>query len=89
MKARCREDYGFPVEPVTRYKQKKLLAAAFVSLENKKIQAKHNRFDKVSIDLNREQSEITKNAFEVNYYLHQINSHYISISSLNVFFHPY
>jgi Holliday junction resolvase-like predicted endonuclease len=45
-----------------------LLAAAFVYLENKKIQAKDKRFDKVSVDLNREQSEITKNAFEVNYY---------------------
>ncbi len=55
MKSRSREDYGLPVEAVTRYKQKKLLAAAFVYLENKKIQAKDKRFDKVSVDLNREQ----------------------------------
>jgi hypothetical protein len=80
---------AFPLKRLQDINIKRLLAAAFVYIENNKIQAQDMRFDIVSVDLNREQSEITKNAFEVNYFLHQINSHYISISSLNVFFHLY
>ena len=68
VKARTRDDYGLPVEAVTSYKQKRLLAAAFIYLENNKIQARDMRFDIVSVDLNTEQSELIKNAFEVNYY---------------------
>jgi putative endonuclease len=68
VKARSREDYGLPVEAVTGYKQKRLLAAAFIYLENNNIQSKDMRFDIVSVDLNTELSEIIKNAFEVNYY---------------------
>jgi len=68
VKARSKEDYGLPVEAVTRYKQKKLLAAAFAYLESSKIQGKDMRFDIVSVDLIQEQSEIIKNAFEANYY---------------------
>ena len=68
VKARSREDYGLPVEAVTHSKQKRLLATAFIYLENKKIQSKDMRFDIVSVDLKSEETQIIKNAFDVNYY---------------------
>jgi len=68
VKARSTEDYGLPVEAVTHSKQKRLLATAFIYLENKKIKSKDMRFDIVSVDLVNEESQIIKNAFDVNYY---------------------
>jgi putative endonuclease len=67
VKARSRQDYGLPAEAVTRHKQKRLLAAAYLYLEEKKIQSRDMRFDIVSVDLNSEDAEIIKNAFDVNY----------------------
>lgn len=68
VKARSRNDYGLPEEAVTHSKQKKLLATAFIYLENKKVQSKDMRFDIVSVDLKSGESKIIKNAFDVNYY---------------------
>ena len=68
VKARSSEDYGLPVEAVTQFKQKRLLATAFIYLENKKIKSKDMRFDIVSVDLNSEEIKIIKNAFDVNYF---------------------
>jgi putative endonuclease len=68
VKARSSEDFGLPVEAVTHRKQKKLLAAAFIYLENKNIQSRDMRFDIVSVDLTNEETQIIKNAFDVNYY---------------------
>ncbi len=68
VKARSTEDYGLPVEAVTHSKQKRLLATAFIYLENKKIKSKDMRFDIVSVDLVNKESQIIKNAFDVNYY---------------------
>jgi len=68
VKARSREDFGLPVEAVTHRKQKKLLATAFIYLENNKIKSKDMRFDIVSVDLVNEEIQIIKNAFDVNYY---------------------
>lgn len=68
VKARSRNDYGLPEEAVTQSKQKKLLAAAFIYLESKKIESKDMRFDIVSVDLNNEETHIIKNAFDVSYY---------------------
>lgn len=68
VKARSRTDYGNPEEAVTRYKQKRLLAAAFNYLESKKIGSKDMRFDVVSVDLNNDEIKIIKNAFDVNYF---------------------
>ena len=45
VKARSRDDYGLPVEAVTRHKQKRLLAAAFIYLDEKNIRSKDMRFD--------------------------------------------
>jgi len=68
VKARSREDFGLPIEAVTNFKQKRLLATAFIYLESKKIKSKDMRFDIVSVDLTNEKSKIIKNAFDVNYY---------------------
>lgn len=68
VKARSRSDYGLPEEAVTYSKQKKLLATAFIYLENKKIESKDMRFDIVSVDLNDGETKIIKNAFDVSYY---------------------
>jgi len=68
VKARSTEDFGLPIEAVTHFKQKRLLATAFIYLESKKIKSKDMRFDIVSIDLVNEETEILKNAFDVNYY---------------------
>ena len=68
VKARSRTDYGNPEESVTYYKQKRLLAAAFNYLESKKISSKDMRFDIVSVDLNKDEIKIIKNAFDVNYF---------------------
>jgi len=67
VKARSRDDYGLPVEAVTRHKQKRLLTAAYLYLEDNQIQSRDMRFDIVSVDLNSEEAEIIKNAFDVNY----------------------
>jgi putative endonuclease len=66
VKARSRDDFGLPVEAVTHHKQKRLLAAAFVYLEKNKIKSRDMRFDVVSVDLNRGESRIIKNAFEAD-----------------------
>jgi len=68
VKARSCEDYGLPVEAVTHSKQKRLLATAFIYLENKKIKSQDMLFDIVSVDLTNEETQIIKNAFDVNYY---------------------
>lgn len=68
VKARSRADYGSAVEAVTPSKQKKLLATAFNYLESKKIGSKDMRFDIVTVDLNNEETNIIKNAFDVNYF---------------------
>ena len=67
VKARSRDDYGLPVEAVTRHKQKRLLTAAYLYLEDNQIQSRDMRFDVVSVDLNSEDAEIIKNDFDVNY----------------------
>ena len=67
VKARSSEDFGLPEEAVTSWKQRRLLAAAYVYLEKKKIKSKDLRFDIVSVDLTNEKARILKNAFEVNY----------------------
>ena len=67
VKARSRDDYGLPVEAVTRHKQKRLLTAAYLYLEDNQIQSRDMRFVIVSVDLNSEEAEIIKNAFDVNY----------------------
>ncbi|NIQ15190.1 MAG: YraN family protein [Candidatus Dadabacteria bacterium] len=68
IKARSREDYGSAIEAVTPSKQKKLLATAFIYLENKKIRSKDMRFDIVSIDLNTQEIYLITNAFDANYF---------------------
>ena len=68
VKARSRDDYGLPIEAVTYSKQKKLLATAFIYLESNKIESKDMRFDIVSVDLSSDETQIVKNAFDVNYY---------------------
>lgn len=67
VKARSSESFGLPEEAVTIWKQRRLLAAAYVYLEKKKIKSKDLRFDIVSVDLKNEKARILKNAFEVNY----------------------
>jgi putative endonuclease len=66
VKARSSESFGLPEEAVTVWKQKRLLATAYVYLQNKKIRSKDMRFDVVSVDLNGERARILRNAFEVN-----------------------
>ncbi|HEY7535239.1 MAG TPA: YraN family protein [Thermodesulfobacteriota bacterium] len=66
VKARTSESFGLPEEAVTTWKQRRLLAAAYVYLERKKITSKDMRFDVVSVDLNNGKARILKNAFEVN-----------------------
>jgi len=68
VKARSSEDYGLPVEAVTHFKQKKLLATAFIYLESRKMKSRDMRFDIVSVDLNSEEIKIIKDAFDVNYF---------------------
>ena len=68
VKARSTENFGLPREAVTHFKQKRLLATAFIYLESKKIKSKDMRFDIVSVDLVNEETKIIKNAFDVNYY---------------------
>jgi len=68
VKARSRQDYGLPIEAVTHSKQKKLLATAFIYLETNKMESKDMRFDIVSVNLKNEETQIIKNAFDVNYY---------------------
>lgn len=68
VKARSSEDFGLPIETVTHFKQKRLLATEFIYLESKKIKSKDMRFDIVSVDLVNEETKIIKNAFDVNYY---------------------
>jgi len=68
VKARSRQDYGLPIEAVTPSKQKKLLATAFIYLETNKMESKDMRFDIVSVNLKNEETQIIKNAFDVNYY---------------------
>ena len=68
VKARSRKDYGLPIEAVTYSKQKKLLATAFIYLESNKIESKDMRFDIVSVDLSSDETQIIKNAFDVDYY---------------------
>lgn len=68
VKTRSSEDFGLPIETVTHFKQKRLLATAFIYLESKKIKSKDMRFDIVSVDLVNEETKIIKNAFDVNYY---------------------
>jgi len=53
---------------VTHSKQKKLLATAFIYLETNKMESKDMRFDIVSVNLKNEETQIIKNAFDVNYY---------------------
>jgi putative endonuclease len=67
VKSRFSESFGLPVEAVTGRKQKKLLAAAVIYLEKKKIKSQDLRFDVVSIDLKTEKASILKNAFDVNF----------------------
>ena len=67
VKARSRDDFGLPVEAVTHHKQKRLLAAAFVYLEKNRIKSMDMRFDIVSVDLVKGETEIIKNAFDVDY----------------------
>lgn len=55
------------MDAVTGWKQKKLLAAAVIYLEKKKIKSQDLRFDVVSIDLKTEKASILKNAFDVNF----------------------
>ena len=66
VKARSRDDFGFPAEAVTHHKQNRLLAAAFVYLEKNDIKSRAMRFDVVSVDLNRGECGIIKNAFEAD-----------------------
>jgi putative endonuclease len=66
VKARSSESFGLPEEAVTNWKRRRLLAAAYIYLENKKIKSKDMRFDIVSVDLNSGKARILKNAFEVN-----------------------
>ncbi len=68
VKSRSTENFGLPIEAVTHFKQKRLLATAFIYLESKKIKSKDMRFDIVSVDLVNEETKISKNAFDVNYY---------------------
>ena len=67
VKARSRDDFGLPAEAVTHYKQKRLLAAAYIYLEKNNIKARDMRFDVVSVDLVDGKTEIIKNAFDVDY----------------------
>lgn len=66
VKARSREDFGLPAEAVTRHKQKRLLAAAFVYLEKNNIKSRDMRFDVVTVDLVNGVTEIIKNAFDAD-----------------------
>lgn len=67
VKSRFSEGFGLPEEAVTVWKQKKLLTAAVIYLERKKIKSQDMRFDIVSVDLRSEKARILKNAFDVNF----------------------
>ncbi len=66
VKSRSSESFGLPEEAVTHWKQKRLLAVAYVYLGNKEVKSKDTRFDVVSVDLKNEKVRILKNAFEVD-----------------------
>lgn len=67
VKARSSQNFGPPEESVTKWKQKKLYAVAFVYLGKMKIKPQDMRFDIVSVDLKNENARVLKNAFDVNY----------------------
>lgn len=67
VKSRFSENFGLPEEAVTRWKQRRMYAAAIIYLEKNKIKLRDVRFDIVSVDLKDEKVRVLKNAFEVDF----------------------
>ncbi len=67
VKSRFSESFGLPEEAVTGWKQRKLLTAAVIYLEKKRIKSQDVRFDVVSVDLKTEKARILRNAFDVDF----------------------
>ncbi len=66
VKARSSIVFGLPEESVTHTKQQKLVAAAYIYIENKMSNDDAMRFDVVSVDLTNNQVRLIKNAFDAD-----------------------
>jgi len=67
VKARSRSDYGSPEEFVTKRKQERLWKTASIYINKNTLEFENYRFDVISVDLENEDIEIFKNAFQPKY----------------------
>ena len=67
VKARSSSDYGNPEEFVTKRKQKRLWKTASIYINKKTHELENYRFDVISVDLENEEIQIFKNAFQPKY----------------------
>lgn len=67
VKARSSSDYGSPEEFVTKRKQERLWKTASIYINKNTLEFGNYRFDVISVDLENEEIEIFKNAFQPKY----------------------
>lgn len=67
VKARSRTDYGSPQEFVTKKKQERLWKTASIYIDKNSPEIENYRFDVVAVDLENEEIELFKNAFQPDY----------------------
>jgi len=67
VKARSSSDYGNPEEFVTKRKQERLWKTASIYIDKNTHELENYRFDVISVDLENEEIQIFKNAFQPEY----------------------
>jgi len=67
VKARSSSDYGSPEQFVTKRKQERLWKTASIYINKNTLEFGNYRFDVISVDLENEEIEIFKNAFQPEY----------------------
>lgn len=67
VKARSSSDYGSPEQFVTKRKQERLWKTASIYINKNTLEFGNYRFDVISVDLENEEIEIFKNAFQPKY----------------------
>jgi putative endonuclease len=64
VKARSSSDYGSPQEFVTKRKQERLWKTASIYIDKNTPELENYRFDVISVDLENEEIQLFKNAFQ-------------------------
>ena len=67
VKARSSSDYGSPEQFVTKRKQERLWKTASIYINKNTLEFGNYRFDVISVDLENEEIQIFKNAFQPKY----------------------